>query len=164
MITAFLISPYRVVKNAKVTDEVVWLRADEEASGMVCPADTLVENGMIAEERVLARTKSDVVWIDRNEVQYIDVAPCQMVGVSAGLIPFLEHDDANRALMGSNMQRQAVPLLISSVLWSAPGWSSCCSEFRDGSAGREVRQRSRTLMRTTSRSTVDDIRCGSSRG
>lgn len=109
----FLISPYRVVKNAKVTDEVVWLRADEEASGMVCPADTLVENGMIAEERVLARTKSDVVWIDRSEVQYIDVAPCQMVGVSAGLIPFLEHDDANRALMGSNMQRQAVPLLIS---------------------------------------------------
>ncbi|HQX48365.1 MAG TPA: DNA-directed RNA polymerase subunit beta [Planctomycetaceae bacterium] len=109
----FLISPYRVVKNAKVTDEVVWLRADEEASGMVCPADTLVENGMIAEERVLSRTKSDVVWIDRNEVQFIDVAPCQMVGVSAGLIPFLEHDDANRALMGSNMQRQAVPLLIS---------------------------------------------------
>ena len=80
---------------------------------MVCPADTLVEKGMIAEERVLARTKSDVVWIDRNEVQFIDVAPCQMVGVSAGLIPFLEHDDANRALMGSNMQRQAVPLLIS---------------------------------------------------
>ena len=69
---------------------------------MVCPADTLVENGMIAEERVLSRTKSDVVWIDRSEVQFIDVAPCQMVGVSAGLIPFLEHDDANRALMGSN--------------------------------------------------------------
>jgi DNA-directed RNA polymerase subunit beta len=109
----FLISPYRVVKNAKVTDEVVWLRADEEASGMVCPADTLVVDGMIAEERVLSRTQSDVVWIDRNEVEYIDVAPCQMVGVSAGLIPFLEHDDANRALMGSNMQRQAVPLLIS---------------------------------------------------
>ena len=109
----FLISPYRVVRESKVTDEVVWLRADEEASAYVCPADTLVENGQIAEERVLARNKSDVVWIDRGEVQFIDVAPCQMVGVSAGLIPFLEHDDANRALMGSNMQRQAVPLLIS---------------------------------------------------
>jgi DNA-directed RNA polymerase subunit beta len=108
----FLISPYRVVRESRVTDEVVWLRADEEATAFVCPADTLVENGQIAEERVLARNKSDVVWIDRSEVQYIDVAPCQMVGVSAGLIPFLEHDDANRALMGSNMQRQAVPLLI----------------------------------------------------
>jgi len=108
----FLISPYRVVRDSQVTDEVVWLRADEEASAFVCPADTLVEAGQIAEDRVLARNKSDVVWIDRSEVQYIDVAPCQMVGVSAGLIPFLEHDDANRALMGSNMQRQAVPLLI----------------------------------------------------
>lgn len=108
----FLISPYRVVRDSRVTDEVVWLRADEEASGFVCPADTLVVDGQIAEDRVLARNKSDVVWIDKAEVQYIDVAPCQMVGVSAGLIPFLEHDDANRALMGSNMQRQAVPLLI----------------------------------------------------
>ncbi|MFM7057668.1 MAG: DNA-directed RNA polymerase subunit beta [Planctomycetota bacterium] len=108
----FLISPYRVVRDSRVTDEVVWLRADEEATAFVCPADTRVEDGQIAEERVLARNKSDVVWIDRSEVQFIDVAPCQMVGVSAGLIPFLEHDDANRALMGSNMQRQAVPLLI----------------------------------------------------
>lgn len=108
----FLISPYRVVKNAKVTDEVVWLRADEEAAGFVCPADTLVVDGELQEERVLARNKSDVVWIGKEQVEFIDVAPCQMVGVSAGLIPFLEHDDANRALMGSNMQRQAVPLLI----------------------------------------------------
>ena len=109
----FLISPYRVVRDATVTDEVVWLRADEEASGFVCPADTPVVNGQIADDRVLARNKSDVVWIGREQVNFIDVAPCQMVGVSAGLIPFLEHDDANRALMGSNMQRQAVPLLIS---------------------------------------------------
>ena len=108
----FLVSPYRVVSGAKVTDEVVWLRADEESSAFVCPADTPVEDGALIQDRVLARFKSDVVWISRDEVQYIDVAPCQMVGVSAGLIPFLEHDDANRALMGSNMQRQAVPLLI----------------------------------------------------
>ncbi|MEZ6061977.1 MAG: DNA-directed RNA polymerase subunit beta [Planctomycetaceae bacterium] len=108
----FLISPYRVVEHGKITDQVVWLRADEESSGHVAPADTPVEKGAISEALVLARFKSDVVWIPKESVQYIDVAPCQMVGVSAGLIPFLEHDDANRALMGSNMQRQAVPLLI----------------------------------------------------
>ena len=108
----FLISPYRVVEKGKVTDQVVWLRATEEALGHVAPADTPVHNGEITEALVLARYKSDVVWIPKETVQYIDVAPCQMVGVSAGLIPFLEHDDANRALMGSNMQRQAVPLLI----------------------------------------------------
>ena len=108
----FLISPYRVVEKGKVTDQVVWLRADEEASAHVAPADTPIENGKITDDLVLARFKSDVVWIPKESVQYVDVGPCQMVGVSAGLIPFLEHDDANRALMGSNMQRQAVPLLI----------------------------------------------------
>ena len=108
----FLISPYRVVKKGKITDEVVWLRADEESSVHVAPADTPVENGRIAEDLVLARYRSDVVWVPAETVEFIDVAPCQMVGVSAGLIPFLEHDDANRALMGSNMQRQAVPLLV----------------------------------------------------
>ena len=108
----FLISPYRVVKKSKITDEVVWLRADEEASVYVAPADASVENGRFVDDLVLARFHSDVVWVPKESVQYIDVAPCQMVGVSAGLIPFLEHDDANRALMGSNMQRQAVPLLI----------------------------------------------------
>lgn len=108
----FLITPYRKVVDGKVVDEISWLRADEEASVHVAPADTRVENGKIIDERVLARYRSDVHWIPAMDVEYIDVAPCQMVGVSAGLIPFLEHDDANRALMGSNMQRQAVPLLI----------------------------------------------------
>jgi DNA-directed RNA polymerase subunit beta len=108
----FLISPYRAVKNAKITDEVVWLRADEEAAARVVPADTNVRSKQIVDDRVLARHMSDVGWVNKEEVDFIDVAPCQMVGVSAGLIPFLEHDDANRALMGSNMQRQAVPLLI----------------------------------------------------
>ena len=108
----FLISPYRAVKNSKMTDEVVWLRADEESTVYVAPADTPVENGKISVERVLARHANDVVWASASQVQFIDIAPNQMVGVSAGLIPFLEHDDANRALMGSNMQRQAVPLLI----------------------------------------------------
>jgi len=108
----FLSTPYRVVKNCKLTDEVVWLRADEEAEAYVAPADVAQRDGKIIGKSVIARFHSDFDSVAPDEVQYIDVAPNQMIGVSAGLIPFLEHDDANRALMGSNMQRQAVPLLI----------------------------------------------------
>ncbi|GAB4152674.1 MAG: DNA-directed RNA polymerase subunit beta [Planctomycetaceae bacterium] len=108
----FLVTPYRKVKNGKLLDEIEWLRADEESNVYVVPADTPIENGKLASDRVIARHRNDVVWVDVKEIQYIDIAPSQMVGVSAGLIPFLEHDDANRALMGSNMQRQAVPLLV----------------------------------------------------
>ena len=108
----FLITPYRSVVGRKVSDEVKWLRADEESRVFIAPADTRVENGKIAEDRVMARFHNDVVWMAATDVHYIDVSSCQMVGVSAGLIPFLEHDDANRALMGSNMQRQGVPLLV----------------------------------------------------
>ena len=108
----FLITPYRKVVDCKVTDEIEWLRADEESDVYVVPADTRVEGGKFADARVLARHQNDVIWAPATEIQYIDMSPSQMVGVSACLIPFLEHDDANRALMGSNMQRQAVPLLI----------------------------------------------------
>ncbi len=108
----FLISPYRKVHNGKIGEEIQWLRADEEANVMVAPADTHVEKGKIVPERCLARWHNDVHWVESKAIQYIDVAPAQMVGISASLIPFLEHDDANRALMGSNMQRQGVPLLI----------------------------------------------------
>ncbi|MFG0334469.1 MAG: DNA-directed RNA polymerase subunit beta, partial [Maioricimonas sp. JB049] len=108
----FLITPYRRVDNGKITDDFAWLRADEEANVYVAPADTRVVDGKIVDTRILARYRNDVHWIEAGAVQYIDVAASQMIGVSAGLIPFLEHDDANRALMGSNMQRQAVPLLV----------------------------------------------------
>lgn len=108
----FLITPYRIVKNRKILDEVEWLRADQESRVFIAPADTPVNKNAISEDRVMARFHNDVVWIAATDVGYIDVASCQMVGVSAGLIPFLEHDDANRALMGSNMQRQGVPLLV----------------------------------------------------
>jgi DNA-directed RNA polymerase subunit beta len=108
----FLTTPYRRVVKGKLTDEIDYLRADEEAENHVVPADTPVKNGKITSARALARHRNDVLWIDTNDVNYIDISPAQMVGVSACLIPFLEHDDANRALMGSNMQRQAVPLLI----------------------------------------------------
>jgi DNA-directed RNA polymerase subunit beta len=108
----FLITPYRKIVARKVTEEVEWLRADEESHLFIAPADTSVADGRLAEDRVMARFRNDVVWIAATQVHYLDISPCQMVGVSAGLIPFLEHDDANRALMGSNMQRQGVPLLI----------------------------------------------------
>jgi DNA-directed RNA polymerase subunit beta len=109
----FLISPYRKVNKGKLTDEIVWLRADEEADAYVAPADTAVQDGKVVPgPSLIARHRSDFEIVTPEQVQFIDVAPSQMVGVSAGLIPFLEHDDANRALMGSNMQRQAVPLLV----------------------------------------------------
>jgi len=109
----FLVTPYRKVENGKLTDEVVWLRADEEADARVAPADAPVVRGKITPvSPLIARYHSDFEITSPEEVEYIDVAPSQMIGVSAGLIPFLEHDDANRALMGSNMQRQAVPLLV----------------------------------------------------
>ena len=109
----FLITPYRRIKKGKVTDETVWLRADEESESYVAPADTEVKDGdLVAGPNMIARFRSDFEIVQPEQVDYMDVAPSQMVGVSAGLIPFLEHDDANRALMGSNMQRQAVPLLV----------------------------------------------------
>jgi DNA-directed RNA polymerase subunit beta len=108
----FLVTPYRQIKNGKLLDKVKLMRADEESAAKLAPADTESDGSHITAERVTARHAGDFVTIAPTEVEYADISPKQMVGVSAGLIPFLEHDDANRALMGSNMQRQAVPLLI----------------------------------------------------
>src|SRR5579884_2649459 len=108
----FLITPYRVVKHRKLTPEVRQLRADEESLAYLAPADAPTDGQKITQDRITARFGGDFTTIPADQVQYIDISPKQMVGVSAGLIPFLEHDDANRALMGSNMQRQAVPLLV----------------------------------------------------
>jgi DNA-directed RNA polymerase subunit beta len=108
----FLVTPYQKLKNGQLTDATEWLRADQEQEAIVAPADAVIQNGKLVGDTIIARYKGDFQLVPCNQVQYIDVAPAQMVGVSAGLIPFLEHDDANRALMGSNMQRQAVPLLI----------------------------------------------------
>ncbi len=109
----FLVAPYRRVKKGKLTNEVVYMRADEEFGHVMAPADTPFDDkGQLVEERVLARKDGDNVECIPDEVDFLDVSPQQIVGISAALIPFLEHDDANRALMGSNMQRQAVPLLV----------------------------------------------------
>ncbi len=108
----FLVTPYRKVLNGKVTDEVRSLRADEEYDAVLAPADTSVDkNDRIVGEMILSRVNGEFSAVELKKVEYIDISPMQLVGVSAALIPFLEHDDANRALMGSNMQRQAVPLL-----------------------------------------------------
>ncbi len=106
----FLVTPYRKVKNGKATDEIHYLRADEEESAYIAPAD-LDLAALKKGATVVVRHGGDLAEIKATDVQYIDVSPQQIVGVSASLIPFLEHSDANRALMGSNMQRQAVPLL-----------------------------------------------------
>ncbi len=108
----FLETPYRVVKNNKVTSEILYLTADDEEDKIIAQANQVLDNkGHFLEERISCRQFGDFVMKSPDEVQYMDVAPSQIVSAAAALIPFLEHDDANRALMGSNMQRQAVPLL-----------------------------------------------------
>ncbi len=108
----FLETPYRKVVNGKVTDEIVYLSADQEDRYYIAQSnEPLDENGKFVNEYIVARRRSEYPLIKATEVQYMDVSPRQIVSVAASLIPFLEHDDANRALMGSNMQRQAVPLL-----------------------------------------------------
>ena len=108
----FLLSPYYKVDKGKVTGSVAFLRADEEMKAIFAPPSAVdPETNRIPEGMVLARQQGELAQVTRDEVNYVDVSPKQIVGLSAALIPFLEHDDANRALMGSNMQRQAVPLL-----------------------------------------------------
>ncbi len=109
----FVETPYRKVADGRVTDKVEYLTADEEDRFVIAQANTPVEaDGTFAENRVLVRMKGgEFESVDASSVDYMDVSPRQMVSVATAMIPFLEHDDANRALMGSNMQRQAVPLL-----------------------------------------------------
>ncbi|QNN25260.1 DNA-directed RNA polymerase subunit beta [Planctomycetales bacterium ZRK34] len=107
----FLLTPYQVVKNNKVVNDHVYLRADEEMQAVLAPNDALDDDGKLRAGHALARIDGELAQVDAKQVKYIDISPKQIVGVSAALIPFLEHDDANRALMGSNMQRQAVPLI-----------------------------------------------------
>ncbi len=108
----FIETPYRVVKNGKATTEVKYLTAIDEEGLKIAPANIkLDKDGNILEDEVPVRYNGRAIMVPKNEIDMMDVAPNQMVGVSASLIPFLEHDDANRALMGANMQRQAVPLV-----------------------------------------------------
>ncbi len=121
----FVQTPYRKIVEGKVTDEIEYLSADEEEEFTIAQANTPVDlkTGKIVKgEQVLARRRGgDVATVSPEEVDYMDVAPLQTVSVATALIPFLEHDDANRALMGANMQRQAVPLLRSEAPYVGTG-------------------------------------------
>jgi DNA-directed RNA polymerase subunit beta len=108
----FVETPYRKVKDGRVTDEVVYLSAMEEARYSVAQANAPIDSrGRFTEDMIVCRRAGNVQMVPREKVDYMDVSPKQLVSVAAALIPFLENDDANRALMGSNMQRQAVPLI-----------------------------------------------------
>jgi DNA-directed RNA polymerase subunit beta len=110
----FIESPYRKIREGKVTEEVSYLSAMEEQKYSVAQADTPIDaDGHLVGDLIVCRQAGDVVFLPGDRVDYMDVSPKQLVSVAAALIPFLENDDANRALMGSNMQRQAVPLVRS---------------------------------------------------
>ena len=108
----FIESPYRKVEDGKVTDEVIYLSAMDEGRYSIAQANVAIDaDGRIAAELTNCRKNGDFILCRPEDVDLIDVSPKQLVSVAAALIPFLENDDANRALMGSNMQRQAVPLI-----------------------------------------------------
>jgi DNA-directed RNA polymerase subunit beta len=146
----FIESPYRVVKNGKVTDEIVYLTADEEEEYVVAQANAPLDmNGAFVNDRVLVRRSpqaaslqdlrlqleqevffgatTEISSVPPDEVQMMDVSPKQIISVATALIPFLEHDDANRALMGANMQRQAVPLLRAEAPYIGTGIEARCA-------------------------------------
>src|SRR5882762_2840127 len=110
----FIETPYRKVEKGRVSDEIEYLTADREENFLVAQANAPIDaRGHFTGEKVSVRYRGDFLEVDPAKVNYMDVSPKQLVSVAAGLIPFLEHDDANRALMGSNMQRQGVPLIVS---------------------------------------------------
>src|SRR5437016_1029179 len=118
----FLETPYRKVENGRLTTHIDYLTADREEQYVVAQANSVVDDkGHFTTARVTCRAKGDFVDVEAARVDYMDVSPKQLVSVAASLIPFLEHDDANRALMGSNMQRQAVPLLVTEAPLVATG-------------------------------------------
>ncbi len=125
----FILTPYQKVTKGKVTGDIELLRADQEMTSVLATTDVLDDKGGISDPQVLARLNGDLSMVTADEVEYIDISPKQIVGVSAAMIPFLEHDDANRALMGSNMQRQAVPLLQADPPLVATGMERVAGEY-----------------------------------
>ncbi|MGV6801914.1 MAG: DNA-directed RNA polymerase subunit beta [bacterium] len=135
----FIESPYRKVDNGKVTDEVVYLSAMEEQRHAIAQANADMDaDGVLGNDLVNCRQAGDALLVSRDEVDYIDVSPKQLVSVAAALIPFLENDDANRALMGSNMQRQAVPLLQAEAPFVGTGMEAIVA--RDSGAAVAARR------------------------
>ena len=126
----FIETPYRKVKKGKVTNEIEYLTADQEENYLIAQASNVIDKSNHFEnDRIDARERGEFIESTPAEVHYMDVSPKQLVSVAAGLIPFLEHDDANRALMGSNMQRQGVPLLISEAPLVGTGLEAKAAEW-----------------------------------
>jgi DNA-directed RNA polymerase subunit beta len=118
----FLETPYRKVENGRVTNHIDYLTADREEQFIVAQANSVMdEKGHFTTDRVVCRQRGEFIDVEPTAVHYMDISPKQLVSIAASLIPFLEHDDANRALMGSNMQRQAVPLLVTEAPFVATG-------------------------------------------
>ena len=118
----FLETPYRKVESGRVTNHIDFLTADREEQFIIAQANSPIDDkGKFTTDRVVCRARTDFIDVEPARVDYMDVSPKQLVSVAASLIPFLEHDDANRALMGSNMQRQAVPLLVTEAPLVATG-------------------------------------------
>ncbi|MFC0283664.1 DNA-directed RNA polymerase subunit beta [Camelimonas abortus] len=135
----FIETPYRVVRDGVVTSEVVYLSAMEEAKYNIAQANAAVDgDGRLVEEMVVCRHAGDVVVLPPDRVDFMDVSPRQLVSVAAALIPFLENDDANRALMGSNMQRQAVPLVKADAPFVGTGMEAVVA--RDSGAAIAARR------------------------
>ncbi|TVR45566.1 MAG: DNA-directed RNA polymerase subunit beta [Planctomycetota bacterium] len=123
----FLVTPYRKVVDGVVTDEIVYVMADEESDFRIAQATVRLDaKGKILQDRCQVRVQGQFEEVPTSQVNYIDVSPKQMLGISASLIPFLEHDDANRALMGANMMRQAVPLLVTDPPYVGTGMEKEC--------------------------------------
>jgi DNA-directed RNA polymerase subunit beta len=135
----FVETPYRKVKDGRVTDEVIYLSAMEEGRYTVAQANaTMDARGRFTEDLIICRHAGDVHLVPRDKVDFMDVSPKQLVSVAAALIPFLENDDANRALMGSNMQRQAVPLVRSEAPFVGTGMEGVVA--RDSGASISARR------------------------
>jgi len=126
----FMIAPFRKVEKGthKVTDEIVYLTADMEDQYIIAQAtEPLDENNCLVNERITCRFRDEILEVNRDRVDFIDISPSMMVSIATAMIPFLENDDANRALMGANMQRQAVPLLMSEAPIVATGIEHKCA-------------------------------------
>ena len=135
----FIEAPYRRVHDGKVSEEVIYLSAMEESKHYVAQANAVMDaNKMLTEELIICRHSGDVMMIPRERVDFMDVSPKQLVSVAAALIPFLENDDANRALMGSNMQRQAVPLVKADAPFVGTGMEAVVA--RDSGAAIAARR------------------------
>ncbi|MEJ2432806.1 MAG: DNA-directed RNA polymerase subunit beta [Pseudolabrys sp.] len=141
----FVETPYRKVKDGRVTDEVVYLSAMEESRYAVAQANAVIDNrGRFSEDMIVCRQAGDVHLVPRDKVDFMDVSPKQLVSVAAALIPFLENDDANRALMGSNMQRQAVPLVRAEAPYVGTGMEGVVA--RDSGAAKYQRSNQNTCI------------------